>query len=59
MRLTKPFYAAQHEVTNEQFATFSGNRSGSRKAPVTGVSWREAAEFANWLSEREQLLPFL
>lgn len=58
VRLTKPFYAARHEVTNEQFAMFSGNRSGRGNAPVTGVSWREAAEFANWLSEREQLLPF-
>lgn len=58
VRLTKAFYAARHEVTNEQFAQFRGGRRGSGRAPVTGVSWIEAAEFANWLSAQERLTPF-
>lgn len=58
VRLTKPFYAARHEVTNEQFARFGGAQGGNGRTPVTGVSWMQAAEFANWLSDQEQLIPF-
>lgn len=58
VRLTRPFYAARHEVTNEQYALFDGGRGGNRRAPVTGVSWTQAANFANWLSDKEQLIPF-
>ncbi len=56
--LTKAFYASQHEVTNGQFAQFRRGQGGSSSAPVTGVSWIEAAEFTNWLSVQEKLTPF-
>ena len=56
--LTKAFYASRHEVTNGQFAQFRGGRRGGTSRPVTGVSWVDAAEFANWLSVREKLTPF-
>lgn len=56
--LTKAFYASRHEVTNGQFSQFRGGQGGSSAAPVTGVSWVDAAEFTNWLSVREKLTPF-
>ena len=58
VRLTKPFYAALHEVTNGQFAAFSGESNGPADLPATGMSWTQAASFANWLSEKEELTPF-
>lgn len=58
VRLTKPFYAAQHEVTNGQMAAFSGELKGPADLPATGMSWLDAVTFANWLSEKEELAPF-
>ncbi len=58
VQLTKAFYASRHEVTNGQFARFRNGRSGRANEPVTGVSWIDAASFANWLSVREKLTPF-
>lgn len=57
--LTKPFYASLFEVTNDQFAKFNqGKAGGAAAAPVTSISWQEAAAFCNWLSAREELRPF-
>lgn len=58
VELTKAFYASRHEVTNGQFAGFGSGRNGRANEPVTGVSWIDAASFANWLSKREKLAPF-
>lgn len=58
VRLTRPFYAAKHETTNGQMATFRGSRGLAPNEPVSDVRWREAAAFANWLSAREGLAPF-
>ena len=65
--LTKPFYVALHETTNKQFRQFqakhsAGNYKGksldANKAPALNVSWQQAAQYCNWLSEREGLDPF-
>jgi formylglycine-generating enzyme required for sulfatase activity len=57
--LAKRFYASRHEVTNAQYSEFrAGAGNGVASAPVTGVSWIAAAEFCNWLSAREKLVPF-
>ena len=57
VQLKKPFYAGVHEVTVEAFQKFIGSSStptgGNR--PITGISWKEAAQFSNWLSEKEGL----
>ncbi len=65
--LTKPFYVALHETTNKQFRAFksihnSGNYKekslDAQKAPVSNVSWQQAARYCNWLSGQEGLDPF-
>lgn len=58
VRLTRPFYAAKHEVTNGQMAAFRGGRGLAPREPVSDVRWQEAAAFANWLSAKEGLAPF-
>jgi formylglycine-generating enzyme required for sulfatase activity len=58
VRLTRPFYAAKHEVTNAQMAAFRGSRGLAPNAPVSDVRWQDAAGFANWLSAGEGLAPF-
>lgn len=65
--LTKPFYVATKETTNKQFRAYrsahnSGNYKGksldAQKAPVSNVSWQQAALYCNWLSNKEGLDPF-
>lgn len=55
--MTRPFYAGRHEVTNAAYARFDNAHSGPPKLPATGVSWVEAAQYANWLSREEGLQP--
>ena len=57
VQFTRPFWLSRHEITEAQFARFSGQNGGSEK-PVTGVSWLDAARFTNWLSEQEGLPSF-
>jgi formylglycine-generating enzyme required for sulfatase activity len=60
IKLTKPFYASRHEITNAQYVRFkgSGTTGLDGQLPVTSVSWQEAAAYCNWLSHREKLKPF-
>ena len=64
VELKKPFYIATHEVSNQQFSAFNPNHnSGNFKGqsltaghyPVVNISWNEAAEYCNWLSQKEGL----
>ncbi len=64
--LTRPFYLATREVTNAQFRLFKPDHSSARagryslngdEQPVVGVSWKEAAQYCNWLSQRDGLTP--
>ncbi len=74
VRITRPFYLAVHEVTQAQYEAVMGNNpsafsstgGGKDKAagqstdqnPVENVSWLDAVEFCNKLSEKEGLKSF-
>jgi len=62
--LKRPFYFGVTEVTNEQFRRFHPDHTSGvidrhsidlDDQPVTQISWNEAAEYSNWLSERDNL----
>jgi len=53
--ISRPFYIAEAEVTAEQFRRFRTDFQGTPAyAPyAAGVSWHEAAAFAEWLRRKE------
>lgn len=56
---SRPFWVSEKEITQTQFAKFLGVNKGTKSSlPVTGVSWLEAAQYTNWLSEQEGLPVF-
>ena len=66
VRLTRAYYLGTREITNQEFQQFKPNHdSGAdvavvlngNKNPVANVTWREAAEFCNWLSKKDGLTP--
>jgi hypothetical protein len=62
-RVGRTFAIASHEVTVEQFLRcreqhdHKGDISPAPDCPVNKVSWFLAAEYCNWLSEREGIPP--
>ncbi|RUO20848.1 hypothetical protein CWE08_07030 [Aliidiomarina iranensis] len=55
---SRNIWLSEHEITEGQFARFTGQGDTSSELPVTNISWLDAARFTNWLSEQEGLLPF-
>lgn len=64
--LSRPFYIGTREVTNGEFRRFKpGHSSGfvGRRTldldgfSVTNVSWAEAVQYCNWLSQQDGLPP--
>ncbi len=55
VRISKPFFMSETEVTIEQYRQFKEDFKGDpRFAPyVSGVSWYEAVKFCQWLSKKE------
>jgi len=59
VKITKPFYIAVTEVTNEQFMKvfpqyrLDATYSPDPDSPAVRISWKQAAEFCRLLSERE------
>ena len=67
VKLTRPYYLSEKEVTNAEFRAFRDNHdSGSFEdltlndddQPVVNVSWQQAAAYTNWLSQSAGLTPF-
>ena len=55
--LTKEFYISTTEVTRAQYAKFNRANPASGNEPQTDITWNEAANFCNWLSDVEKLKP--
>jgi len=62
VEITRPFYLGAHQVTQGQYQAVMGNNpshfKGSGYLPVEKVSWLDAVEFCNKLSEREKRTRF-
>jgi formylglycine-generating enzyme required for sulfatase activity len=63
VRLSRPFYLSTREVSNSQFRAFRPKHtSGAEKYqvlaggdhPAVMLSWQDAAEYCNWLSDQEK-----
>ncbi len=56
VKISRPFYLGTHQVTQGQYQAVMGNNpshfKGSDDLPVENVSWLDAVEFCNKLSER-------
>jgi len=64
--VTRAFFISVNEVTNKEFAEFRANHDSGASIhpslaadsnPATSVSWADAVEYCNWLSQREGRTP--
>lgn len=64
--LQRPFYIGVREITNAEFRRFRSDHASGfignssldlDSQSVTGVSWEDAVEYCNWLSEQNGLAP--
>lgn len=64
VELVRPFYISIKEVTNQQFlafknthssGTYKGHNLSNNNFPVANISWQDAAQYCNWLSEKDGL----
>ncbi len=55
VEITQPFYISETEVTIDQFSQFRAEIDGLDyfKPYITGISWYDAMDFCEWLSEKE------
>lgn len=60
---SRQFWVSKHEITQDQYAAyakFRGSKGQAKgKQPVSNISWSQAAQFCNWLSVQEGLMPFI
>ena len=64
--ITRPFLISVHEVTNKDFAEYRANHDsgaslhpslGADGNPAANVSWADAVQYCNWLSQRDGRTP--
>ena len=67
IKLERPFYLSNREVTNMEFRLFNAEHSSgtlegltldNEAQPVVRITWAQAALFCNWLSDQESLPHF-
>ena len=67
IKLERPFYLGNREVTNAEFRLFNAEHSSgtlegltldNEAQPVVRITWVQAALFCNWLSDQESLPHF-
>ena len=67
IKLERPFYLGNREVTNAEFRLFNAEHSSgtlegltldNEAQPVVRITWAQAALFCNWLSDQESLQNF-
>jgi formylglycine-generating enzyme required for sulfatase activity len=54
---TRGIWVSRHEITEAQYAAFDSSKAKSA-LPVSDISWLDAVNYCNWLSEREGLPVF-
>jgi formylglycine-generating enzyme required for sulfatase activity len=66
IKLTRPYYLGEHEVTNAEYKKFKSQHDSGvlgralldeADRPVVNLSWEDAVQFCNWLSEQQDLAP--
>ena len=62
VKITRPFFLGTHPVTQGQYQAIMGsnpsNFKGSDNLPVETVSWLDAVNFCNKMSEKDKRTPF-
>ncbi len=62
VKITRPFYLGTHPVTQGQYKAIMGSNpslfKGSDDRPVETVSWLDAVNFCNKMSEKDKRTPF-
>ena len=62
VKITRPFFLGTHPVTRGQYKAIMGSNpshfKGSDDLPVENVSWLDAVNFCNKMSEKDKRTPF-
>src|SRR5208337_3856143 len=62
VKITRPFFLGTHPVTQGQYKAIMGRNpshfKGSDDLPVENVSWLDAVNFCNKMSEKDKRTPF-
>ena len=62
VKITRPFFLGTHPVTQGQYQAIMGSNpshfKGSDELPVETVSWLDAVNFCNKMSEKDKRTPF-
>ena len=58
--ISRPFFIGVYPVTHAQYKRFRRADDfgwGGHNHPIANASWKDAVEYANWLSKKERLTP--
>lgn len=58
VEMSRPFYISETEVTVGAYRLFDPSINGVQTHPVSNLTWMQAIQFCNWLSEQNGLAPF-